>query len=310
MAEQHAIGGRQRQRVAGALLPGQVLGPRHQLARLHAAELREGAVRRLVAPDALARARTSDRRRCTPRRRRRPGCSGRRPRRRPSSASPWRRPPRRCRTRRSRRCGTGCLWTSNGEIGLAEAGPDAVVVDARRHHEDQHLVLADRRGSARPRAASTVSGGPWRSRRIAQAYIFAGTWPERRDLADLVEVLGCPRPRRRRRYDVAASAGLRTWPGDLPADAALRLARWRMPLGRRIVLSVRDPGGLAAACVRRDRTPARIATSLWGVDRLVRALSSSSMIERGLLLVRRIVISRLADRLTGRRRHLHETPQA
>ena len=55
MAEQHAVGGRERQRVAGRLFPGEVLGPRHQLARLHAAELREGAVRRLVAPDALRR---------------------------------------------------------------------------------------------------------------------------------------------------------------------------------------------------------------------------------------------------------------
>ena len=55
VAEQHAIGGGERQRVAGALLPGQMLGPRHQLAVLHAAELGEGAVRRLVAPDALRR---------------------------------------------------------------------------------------------------------------------------------------------------------------------------------------------------------------------------------------------------------------
>ena len=53
VAEQHAVRGRERQRVAGRLFPGEVLGLRHQLARLHAAELREGAVRRLVAPDAL-----------------------------------------------------------------------------------------------------------------------------------------------------------------------------------------------------------------------------------------------------------------
>ncbi len=55
MPEQHAVGGGQGQRVAAALLPGQVLRPRHQLLRLHAGELGEGAVRRLVAPDALGR---------------------------------------------------------------------------------------------------------------------------------------------------------------------------------------------------------------------------------------------------------------
>ena len=55
VAEQHAVGGRKRQRIAGRLFPRQVLGPRHELAVLHAAELRERAVRRLVAPDALRR---------------------------------------------------------------------------------------------------------------------------------------------------------------------------------------------------------------------------------------------------------------
>ncbi len=55
MAEQHAIGGGERQRVAARLFPRQMLGLGHQLARLHAAELRERAVRRLVAPDALRR---------------------------------------------------------------------------------------------------------------------------------------------------------------------------------------------------------------------------------------------------------------
>src|SRR5829696_8810638 len=52
-AEQHPVGGRERQRVAGRFLPGEVARPGHQLARLHAAELGEGAVRRLVTPDAL-----------------------------------------------------------------------------------------------------------------------------------------------------------------------------------------------------------------------------------------------------------------
>ena len=53
VAEQHAIGGGERQRVGGALLPAQMLRARHQLAVLHPAELGERAVRRLVAPDAL-----------------------------------------------------------------------------------------------------------------------------------------------------------------------------------------------------------------------------------------------------------------
>ena len=53
MAEQHAIGGGEGERIAGRFLPGEVLGPLHELAILHAAELGEGAVRRLIAPDAL-----------------------------------------------------------------------------------------------------------------------------------------------------------------------------------------------------------------------------------------------------------------
>ena len=48
--------------------------------------------------------RTSGRRRCTPRRRRRPGCSGRPPRRRTSSVSPCAPRPRRCPKRRTRQC--------------------------------------------------------------------------------------------------------------------------------------------------------------------------------------------------------------
>src|SRR5580693_1012651 len=55
MAEQHAVSGGKRERVGRRLLPGEVLGLGHELARLHAAELREGTVGRLVAPDALGR---------------------------------------------------------------------------------------------------------------------------------------------------------------------------------------------------------------------------------------------------------------
>src|SRR5262249_32678558 len=50
--EQHAIGGSERQRVAGGFFPGEMLRPLEQLTVLHAAELRERAVWRLVAPDA------------------------------------------------------------------------------------------------------------------------------------------------------------------------------------------------------------------------------------------------------------------
>src|SRR5690242_20949305 len=55
VAEQHAVGGGEHERVAGGLLPGEMLRPLEQLAVLHAGELGEGAVRRLVAPDALRR---------------------------------------------------------------------------------------------------------------------------------------------------------------------------------------------------------------------------------------------------------------
>src|SRR5262249_14825206 len=53
MAEQHAVGGRERERVAGRFFPGEMLRLLHQLARLHAAELCERTIRRLVDPDAL-----------------------------------------------------------------------------------------------------------------------------------------------------------------------------------------------------------------------------------------------------------------
>ena len=53
MAEQHPVRRGKRQRIARRLFPGQVLGARHQLLRLHASELRERPVMRLVTPDAL-----------------------------------------------------------------------------------------------------------------------------------------------------------------------------------------------------------------------------------------------------------------
>ena len=85
----------------------------------------------------------------------------------------------------------GCLWTSSGRDRLTEPGPHAVVVDAAGHHVDQHLVLADRpgrqhldlhRGFGRAMALLADRPGVHGLRHVA----------ERRDLADLVEVLAAP----------------------------------------------------------------------------------------------------------------------
>jgi hypothetical protein len=142
VAEQHAVGGGEGERVAGRLLPGQVLGAHHELARLHPAELGEGAVAGLIAPDALG---------------------GREHRVTavallvvavvavavdddlvadlpalhlgadlPDDAG-------------GIRAGDVVLALVHVEGGdrLAEAGPDAVVVHAGGHDVDQHLVVAD-----------------------------------------------------------------------------------------------------------------------------------------------------------------------
>src|ERR1041384_8439927 len=53
VAEQHRVGGGERQRKAAALCPGEMARPWHELPGLHPRELREGTVRRLVSPDAL-----------------------------------------------------------------------------------------------------------------------------------------------------------------------------------------------------------------------------------------------------------------
>ena len=140
--EQHPVGGGQRQGVAGGLFPGQVLGAGHQLLGLDAGELREGAVGRLVAPDAL----------------------GRRIHRvapvaflvvavvlvavdddlvadLPVADLVAHLPddPRGVRARDVVRL----LVDVEHADRHAEPGPDAVVVDARRHHQDQHLVAVD-----------------------------------------------------------------------------------------------------------------------------------------------------------------------
>ena len=145
VAEQHAIGGGERQGVGGALLPAQVLRPRHQLAVLHPAELGEGAVRRLVAPDALRGgkhrvaavallvvavvlvAMDDDLVADLPAPNLRPD--------RPDDA---------------RRVGAGdvkrLLVDVEHRHRLAERGPDAVVVDPGGHDEDQHFVAVERPG--------------------------------------------------------------------------------------------------------------------------------------------------------------------
>ena len=53
MPEQHAVGRGKTERVAGGFLPREMFRTLEQLAILHPAELREGAVRGLVTPDSL-----------------------------------------------------------------------------------------------------------------------------------------------------------------------------------------------------------------------------------------------------------------
>ena len=169
VAEQHAVGGGQRQGVGCGLLPGQVLGPVHQLPVLHPAELGERAVGRLVAPDALRRREHrvaavaflvvavvliavdddlvadlpaldlgADR---------------------PDDA---------------RGVGAGdvigLLVHVERRDRLAERRPDAVVVDARRHHQNEHVVAVERPGRhdldlhrALPAARAAPCGSPRRT---------------------------------------------------------------------------------------------------------------------------------------------------
>ena len=164
-----------------------MLRARHQLTVLHAAELREGAVRRLVAPDALrggehriaavaflvvavvlvamdddlvadlpALDLGADR----------PDDPG--------------------------RVGTGDviggLVDVEGRDRLAERRPDAVVIDAGRHHENQHVVAVEGPGRhdldlhglfRRPMPVLAHDPGVHRRRHVT----------ERRNFADFVEIL-------------------------------------------------------------------------------------------------------------------------
>ncbi len=144
VAEQHAVGGRERQRVAGAFFPGQMLWTRHALARLHAAELGKAAIGGLIAPDALGR------------REHRVAAiallivaivlvavdddlvarfhAGDLASDRPDNA---------------RGVGPGDMEVGlvdiEGRDWLSEAGPDAVIVHAGGHHEDEHFVAVNLR---------------------------------------------------------------------------------------------------------------------------------------------------------------------
>ena len=187
VAEQHPVGGGERQGVAGRLFPGQVLGARQQLSGLHPAELGEAAVRRLIAPDALAGGEH-----------------------RVAAVAILvvavvliavdddlvaRLPPLHLRAHLpddARGVGAGdvvgLLVAVQRADRLAQRRPDAVVVDAGGHHQDQHLVLAD----LPDRHDLDLHGG----RRLAVPVLAdapgvhrLGHVEGRRDLADLVEVL-------------------------------------------------------------------------------------------------------------------------
>ena len=187
MPEQHAVGGGEHQRVGGALLPGQVPGPRQQLAVLHARELGERAVRRLVAPDAL-----------------------RRREHRVAAVALLvvavvlvavdhdlvaHLPALHLGADRIDDAGgvgagdvIGVLVHVDGRDGLAERGPYAVVVDAGGHHEHQHVVAVELPGGHHLDLHGLIG------RTVPLLADRPGVHPgghvaERRDLADLVEVL-------------------------------------------------------------------------------------------------------------------------
>ena len=187
VAEQHAVGRRQGQGIAGRLLPGEMARTGHELLGLDSGELGEAAIAGLVAPDAL----TGGIHRIaaiaflivaivlvavyddlvTDLPALHPGPDG------PDN---------------SRGIGSGdvdvALVNIEGTDGNAERGPHAVVVDTRRHDENQDLVAVDlvrrqhlhlhrRRGFA---VAFTADGPRIHvGRHMSQ-------W---RDLADFVEIL-------------------------------------------------------------------------------------------------------------------------
>ena len=208
MAVQHAIGGRERERVAGRLLPGEVRRLRHELPRLHAAELRKRSVRRLVSPDALrgrqqriaavalfvvavvliavddhlvAHLPATDFRAAGP-----DDAGG---------------------------IGAGDVERILVDVDRrdwdAEAGPYAVVIDAAGHHQNQHLVLTDRPG----RQHFELHGGLGRPVPVLAdrpCMHLRRHMAERRNFADVVEIFArCSL--RRLRYRNGRHGCLRDW---------------------------------------------------------------------------------------------------
>ena len=192
MAEQHAIGGGEGKRVTGRLFPGQMRRLGHELARLHPAELRERAIRRLVAPDPLRRRQQRDRRRCMS----------------SSSPSSWLQwtitSSPTCqqhltfcadRPRHARRVRAGdvkrrsCAHRAARSAGRVPAQtplwPDAAGRDAGRRTSSSPIGP----GSEHSPAPSHVCGGPWRSLRIAHACMPRRHVAERRHFANVVEIL-------------------------------------------------------------------------------------------------------------------------
>ena len=236
-------------------------GLRHQLARLHAAELRERAVRRLVAPDALR---------------------GREQRiaaiavlvvavvliavdddvvadlpaphllaDRPDDAG-----------RVGARDVIGILVAVDRRDRRAEPGPDAVVVHARRHHEHEHLVVGDlpgrqhldlERGLRRAVALLADRPGIHLLRHV----------PERRDLADFVERLSAQLPR-----PPALGAAFASWTTvDMPGLPASRrrcpsLPQSILQCNRPTLRRTDNPSPTAKVPDRRPSAGVRPATAL------------------------------------------------
>ena len=187
VAKEHPVGGGERQRVARAFLPCQMFGARHELLRLHAGELRKRAVMRLIAPDAL-RGRehriaaiaflvvaivliTMDNHLVADL-----------PARDLVAHLPD--DPRRIRP------GDVIIGpvAVKGADRLAKTGPDAVIIDACRHHQNQHLVAVDLPGidhlhlEALFRCAVALAAD-------RPSIHLLRHMPQRGHLADLVEVL-------------------------------------------------------------------------------------------------------------------------
>ena len=187
MAEEHSVRGGQRQRVAGRFFPRQVTRARHQLLRLHAGELAERPVRGFIAPDALG---------------------GRKHRiaavalfvvavvlvavdhdliadlpaldlvtHRPDDASGVRA------DNEVRR-----FAVVKRADRLTKASPDAVVVDARRHHHDQHFV-AIKRPSVDDLKLHRLFGRPVAFAANGPSIHLLWHMAQGRHFADLVEVL-------------------------------------------------------------------------------------------------------------------------